>query len=121
QNLKPRSPKIPAHSKFGNPVDTLTDGYFAKNKIKWPELVDDRVFARRVYLDIVGLFPPTEELNAFVADPSSGKREKLVERLLNENQSYAEHWMTFWNDLLRNDYKGTGYIDGGRKQITKWL
>ncbi len=27
----------------------------------------------------------------------------------------------FWNDLLRNDYKGTGYIDGGRKQITRWL
>ncbi|OYU97883.1 MAG: hypothetical protein CFE26_28525, partial [Verrucomicrobiales bacterium VVV1] len=29
--------------------------------------------------------------------------------------------MTFWNDLLRNDYKGTGYIDGGRKPITSWL
>ena len=29
--------------------------------------------------------------------------------------------MSFWNDLLRNDYKGTGYIDGGRKQITRWL
>src|SRR5579862_3604292 len=29
--------------------------------------------------------------------------------------------MTFWNDALRNDYKGTGYIDGGRKQITTWL
>src|SRR5262249_59476155 len=31
------------------------------------------------------------------------------------------HWLTFWNDLLRNDYQGTGYIDGGRKQITPWL
>ena len=29
--------------------------------------------------------------------------------------------MTFWNDALRNDYRGTGYIDGGRKQITGWL
>ena len=29
--------------------------------------------------------------------------------------------MTFWNDALRNDYRGTGYIDGGRKQITSWL
>ncbi len=29
--------------------------------------------------------------------------------------------MTFWNDALRNDYRGTGYIDGGRKQITRWL
>lgn len=29
--------------------------------------------------------------------------------------------MAFWNDLLRNEYKGTGYIDGGRKPITAWL
>src|SRR5207244_2373679 len=35
--------------------------------------------------------------------------------------AYADHWLTFWNDLLRNDYKGTGFIDGGRKQITGWL
>lgn len=35
--------------------------------------------------------------------------------------AYADHWLTFWNDLLRNDYQGTGYIDGGRKQITRWL
>ena len=26
-----------------------------------------------------------------------------------------------WNDLLRNDYTGTGFITGGRKQITTWL
>jgi hypothetical protein len=29
--------------------------------------------------------------------------------------------LTFWNDLLRNDYQGTGFITGGRKQITPWL
>ena len=121
QNLKPHSPEISANSNFANPVDALTDSYFAKNKIKWPEVVDDRVFARRVYLDIVGLLPPAAELNTFLADHNSDKREKLVQKLLNENQSYAEHWLTFWNDMLRNDYKGTGYIDGGRKQITKWL
>jgi hypothetical protein len=35
--------------------------------------------------------------------------------------NYADHWLSFWNDLLRNDYTRTGYIDGGRKQITGWL
>src|SRR5262249_19673267 len=40
---------------------------------------------------------------------------------LDDKQAYAEHWLTFWNDLLRNDYAGTGYIDGGRKPITTWL
>jgi len=121
RNLKPISPKIPADKKFSNPVDSLLDVYFSANKIKWPALVNDRVFARRAYLDIIGLLPPPDELERFVADNSADKRGKLVKTLLSENREYAEHWLTFWNDMLRNDYKGTGYIDGGRKQITKWL
>ena len=38
-----------------------------------------------------------------------------------DTKNYTEHWLTFWNDALRNDYIGTGYIDGGRSQITNWL
>ncbi|MDB6026225.1 MAG: hypothetical protein JWM68_2448 [Verrucomicrobiales bacterium] len=119
ENLKPKAPKI--SDKALNPVDILIGDYFKTNKTKWPEVINDRVFARRVYLDIIGLLPSTDDMEKFVADKSRDKREKLVDKLLNENRAYAEHWLTFWNDLLRNDYKGTGYIDGGRKQITKWL
>ena len=39
-------------------------------------------------------------------------------QLLADRPRYAQHWLTFWNDLLRNDYQGTGYIDGGRQQIS---
>jgi hypothetical protein len=46
---------------------------------------------------------------------------KLVESLLRRDMDYTEHWLTFWNDLLRNDYGGTGFITGGRKQISNWL
>ena len=120
KNLKPNAPSI-AKSNFSNPVDAIVDRYFKTNKIKWPDAVSDSAFARRVYLDVLGLLPPTDELATFVADKNRRKREQLVQRLLSEQTSYAEHWLTFWNDLLRNDYKGTGYIDGGRKQITKWL
>ena len=45
----------------------------------------------------------------------------LVSEILSRDVAYAEHWLTFWNDLLRNDYSGTGFITGGRKQITDWL
>ncbi|MBK8513449.1 MAG: hypothetical protein IPL56_14600 [Saprospiraceae bacterium] len=31
------------------------------------------------------------------------------------------HWLSYWNDLLRNDYSGPGFITEGRKQITSWL
>jgi hypothetical protein len=121
KNLHPRLPATPASRKFSNPVDGLVDLYFKTNKVKWPETVNDRVFARRVYLDLIGLLPPAGDLEKFVSDRTRDKRGRLVEKLLSQNRDYAEHWLSFWNDMLRNDYKGTGYIDGGRKQITKWL
>jgi hypothetical protein len=124
QNLKPRRPDVPPpprHSKLANPIDLILQTYFAARKIRPPSVVDDRAFARRVWLDVIGLLPSPEEIESFVADREPGKRAALVRRLLADNQHYAEHWLTFWNDALRNDYRGTGYIDGGRKQITGWL
>src|SRR6266550_3525190 len=121
-NLKTRRPEIPdGAGKNTNPVDRFVDSYFAARRIKWAQPVDDRGFARRVYLDVIGLLPPPEELRKFVADKQPDKRAQLVRRLLADDENYAIHWMTFWNDMLRNDYRGTGYIDGGRKQITQWL
>lgn len=123
-NLKPPQPKIPAgpgavHSI--HPVDLLLKPYDLEHKLSAGKKVSDRIFARRVFLDVIGLLPQPEELDEFIADPRTDKRKRLVKRLLADNSGYAQHWLTFWNDLLRNDYKGTGYIDEGRKQITDWL
>jgi len=122
KNFAPRRPELPpARAGLSNPIDRILDKYIATNGIKWPKAVEDRVFARRAVLDVIGLLPAPEDVEKFVADRSKNKREQLVKRLLADNQRYAEHWLSFWNDALRNDYRGTGYIDGGRKQITGWL
>jgi mono/diheme cytochrome c family protein len=120
-NLKPHLPAVPPGSRMDNPVDRFLQPYFAAHKVAPPKPVDDRLFARRAYLDILGLLPPPADLKQFLADSHGDKRKRLVEKLLADDRSYAVHWLSFWNDLLRNDYKGTGYIDGGRKQITTWL
>jgi mono/diheme cytochrome c family protein len=120
-NLRPRELTSLAVPAAANPVDGFVGTSMAQQGVPWPQRVDDRVYARRVWLDTIGLLPPPSELEAFVADGAADKRERLVARLLENRQAYAEHWLTFWNDLLRNDYKGTGYIDGGRKPITSWL
>ncbi|HND51210.1 MAG TPA: DUF1549 domain-containing protein, partial [Pirellulaceae bacterium] len=83
--------------------------------------IDDAVLARRLFLDVNGLLPTPEQLSVFVNDQRADKRSRLVSQLLADDTAYAEHWLTFWNDLLRNDYTGTGFITGGRKQITRWL
>jgi hypothetical protein len=120
--LRPRRPDLPpARDGRTNPIDRIIDAYLAEHKVPTPAPVDDATFLRRVSLDVVGLLPAPEELDAFLADPTPDKRARLVRRLLDDRRAYAEHWLTFWNDLLRNDYAGTGYIDSGRKQITGWL
>lgn len=103
-------------------LDGFLEAYWAKNGVREGLVVGDGAFARRAYLDIWGLLPPPAELAAFVADGDAGKREKLVGRLLGDNRKYAEHWISFWNDLLRND-EGANYHSetGGRKSITPWL
>lgn len=117
--LKYREVKVPAGK--GHPIDRILDPYLARQKTGTLPLVTDDIFYRRASLDIVGLLPLPEEIESFIASADPQKREKLVESLLNDNRAYTDHWLCFWNDLLRNEYKGTGYIDGGRKQITSWL
>jgi len=120
--LAPRKPLIP-NDNLGltNPVDRFVNSYFVEKKISWPSVVDDKIFIRRVFLDIIGLLPPPEKIDDFVADTNSSKRELLVKELLDRKDDYAQHWLSFWNDALRNDYSGTGYITGGRFAITDWL
>ncbi len=120
--LAPRMPGIPAASEdIIQPLDRFVDAYFREHNIQWQKPVDDHIYIRRVYLDVIGLLPAPEAVDAFVNDPAPDKREQLVKQLLNRNSDYAQHWLTFWNDALRNDYTGTGYITGGRSDITKWL
>jgi mono/diheme cytochrome c family protein len=119
-NLLPRTPDGTSFDQRpSNPIDRILKPYFREHQVKPGPPVDARTYTRRVYLDTIGLLPSPQE-GAFVADDPY-LRTLLVRRLLAEKDGFAEHWLSFWNDLLRNDYRGTGYIDGGRKSITPWL
>jgi hypothetical protein len=104
-----------------NPIDRVVDAALAEHGVPLPPRCDDRTFVRRASLDLVGLLPAPDRVEAFVADTDPEKRRRLVRGLLADDVAYADHWLTFWNDLLRNDYTGTGFITGGRRQITTWL
>jgi len=123
--LRPRSPELPAarEGQSEHPIDRIVDRYLLEHEVPWPTPLDDATFVRRVSLDLVGLLP-SDELLDLATDPklsTTDRRAQIIDRLLADKVAYADHWLTFWNDLLRNDYVGTGYIDGGRKQISEWL
>jgi hypothetical protein len=66
---------------------------------------DDSKFLRRVYLDLIGRLPATEEVRSFLADGSPAKRAAVVDALL-DRPEYADHWAAHWADLLRpNPYR----------------
>ena len=126
--IEPRRPDVPAgeaEQAGPNPIDRFLHTQISNLKSEISNskslLIDDRTFARRAFFDLIGLLPTPAELDDFDKDESADKRAKLIERLLDDRRNYADHWLTFWNDLLRNAYQGTGFIDGGRRQITGWL
>jgi Protein of unknown function (DUF1549)/Protein of unknown function (DUF1553)/Planctomycete cytochrome C len=104
------------------PLDRLVAAYLARHRTLEPAAVPDALFARRVYLDVWGLLPSPEELRRFVDDRAPDKRAALVAKLLSDDRKYADHWISFWNDLLRNEDGVTYFSESaGRKSITDWL
>ncbi len=118
--LKPRKVQLPKGPAGANPIDLILAEHFKKQKQKFPEPADNATFLRRVNADLNGL-PPNADALAKVASTSTFNKTQVVDDLLVNKEAYAVHWMTFWNDLLRNEYAGTGFITGGRKQVTAWL
>jgi hypothetical protein len=60
---------------------------------------NDREFIRRAFLDAAGILPTPEEVDAFVVDPSSNKRAKLIDSLL-ERSEFVDYWSYKWSDML---------------------
>jgi hypothetical protein len=61
---------------------------------------DPRTWLRRVSFDLIGLPPTSEELEAFLTDPSPDARKKVVDHLLASPQ-YGERWARIWLDVSR--------------------
>ncbi|MEM7387810.1 MAG: DUF1549 domain-containing protein, partial [Verrucomicrobiota bacterium] len=117
--IEPRLVALPSGPET-NPVDRLLAPYFEEQQLESAISVSDGFFARRVYLDTIGLLPTAAELDAFVADQRSDKRQRLVAALLSDSKPYSEHWFNFWSDCLRNSMSRS-YHGGGGKQISDWL
>ena len=83
---------------------------------------DKATLARRVFLDLTGLPPSPEELDAFLDDRRPDAYSLLVERLLNEEPyrtRYAERMTTPWLDLARYGDTSGIHMDAGRS-IWPW-
>jgi len=82
-----------------------------------PEADAETLF-RRVHLVLTGLLPSPEDTAAFLADPSGGAYEAVVDRLLG-SEAYAEHFAVQWMDLARyaDSY---GYQRDNPREVWPW-
>ncbi len=61
---------------------------------------DRRTLIRRAYLDLIGLRPSFEEVEAFARDQAPDAYPRLIDRLLASEQ-YGERWGRYWLDVVR--------------------
>ena len=83
------------------PLDPID--HFILRKLESEDFVpnpdaDRYTLLRRIYLDLTGLPPTPEEIEAFVNDDSAGALEKIVDRLL-LSPDFGERWGRHWLDL----------------------
>ncbi|MFN7925074.1 MAG: DUF1549 and DUF1553 domain-containing protein [Bryobacteraceae bacterium] len=84
----------------GNPIDAFVGVKLAENGLTPLAAADKPALLRRVYLDLIGIPPTPAEQDAFLKDESPDAYERVVDRLLADEQHgvrYARHWL----DVLR--------------------
>jgi hypothetical protein len=94
-----------------NYIDGLVHQKLRKLKILPSEVCDDATFIRRVYLDVLGVLPPPDKTEKFVASTDPKKREQLVDELLARDE-FVEMWVMRWAELLKirsNDENNVSY------------
>ena len=83
-----------------NPIDGYVYAKLAGKGLEPAPRADKRTLIRRAYLDLVGLLPPVDEVERFVADDSPDAWTKLVDKLL-DSPHYGERWGRHWLDVVR--------------------
>jgi hypothetical protein len=82
------------------PIDRFITAKWRQHGLKPLGQADRRVLLRRISLDLIGLPPTPEEVDAFLADHAPDALAKRVDRLL-ASPRYGERWGRHWMDVVR--------------------
>lgn len=98
--VRPPIPRVRQERWVRNPIDRFVLARLEAQGLAPAPEADRRTLARRVSLDVTGLPPEPELVEAFVNDPAPDAYERLVDRLL-ESPRYGEHRARYWLDAAR--------------------
>ena len=115
---RPAPPQVRQKDWARNAVDSFVLARLEKEKIKPSPEADRVTLIRRLCLDLTGLPPSVDEVDAFVKDSRPDAYEKLVERLL-KSPHYGERWGRHWLDVARYA-DSNGYSIDAPRSIWKY-
>ena len=115
---RPVLPQVADEAWTRNPIDTFVLDRLRKERLGPSPGADETVLIRRVTLDLTGLPPTPEEVDAFLADDSPRAYENVVDRLL-RSPRYGEHMALNWLDAARYA-DSNGYQTDGERTMWRW-
>ena len=114
---RPDLPKVQNSVWVKNSIDNFVLARLEKEGLCPSPEASKETLIRRLSLDLTGLPPSVEQVDAFLADNSPDAYEKLADRLL-ASSHYGEHWARVWLDLAR--YADTNGYERDRTR-SMWL
>jgi mono/diheme cytochrome c family protein len=119
--VAPTRPDLPSVANAGwaqNPIDRFVLARLEHERLSPSAEAAKSTLLRRVTLDLTGLPPTPDEVDAFLSDTSPGAYARVVDRLL-ASPRYGERWARPWLDLAR--YADTnGFEKDNRRTIWKY-
>ena len=82
-----------------NPIDQFVGERLGKKIIIKP--ADDRLFIRRIWLDLTGRVPTPDQADQFLANQSPEKRAAIIDSLMS-SEAFNLRWTVFFEDIFQN-------------------
>ena len=98
--VRPDLPAVANADWIRSPIDQFILARLEEEQLSPSPEADKITLLRRLSLDLIGLPPTIEEIDAFLADTSAKAYERQVERLL-ASPHYGERWARHWLDAAR--------------------
>ncbi|MFN0054666.1 MAG: DUF1553 domain-containing protein [Planctomycetales bacterium] len=100
---RPAAPGVRSTARVRSPIDAFLLARLEEQGLTFSADADRPTLARRVWLDLAGIPPATDEVASFVADEADDAYERLVDRAL-ASPRFGERWGRHWLDVA-------GYVD----------
>ena len=112
---RPPTPKVTNARWMANPIDNFILARLEKEGLSPSPEADRVTLLRRLSLDLTGLPPAIEEVDAFLKDTAPNAYQKQVDRLL-ASPHYGERWGRHWLDAARYA-DSDGYEKDKQRQV----